>query len=127
VSYSKVPKVQSDWQGYRVRLSPQGRRCLYRDGKLIATNLETSSCVEYAKMRDTAYREALAWHRSLAPGGPASTWKRLRAFLGQYELKRGHLYPILRRILGRMRDLKDGRQLSLRAFVVLPGGKANSA
>jgi hypothetical protein len=117
---NRVPKVMSDWQGYRVRLSPQGRRCLYKDGKLIATNLETSSCVEYAKKKDVAYREALAWHRSLAPGGPASTWKRLRAFLAQYELKRGHLYPILRRILGRMRDLKDGRQLCQKAFAPSP-------
>jgi hypothetical protein len=114
-------------EGYKVRLSATGSRCLYRDGRLLATNLATSSCVDYAIKRDTAYREALAWHKALAPGGAASTWKRLRAFLGQYELKKAHLYPVMRRILGRMRDLRDGRQLSLRAFVVLPGGKSNSA
>jgi len=121
-----VPKAQSDWRGYRVRLSSTGKRCLYRDGILVATNLATSSCVDYAKKKDLAYREALAWHATLAPGGPASTWERLRAFLGQYELKKAHLYPIMRRVLGRLRDLKDGRQLSLRTFVVLPGGKDNS-
>ncbi len=110
----------SDGQGYRVRLSSQGRRCLYRDGILVATNLATSSDVDYAKKRDVALLEAKAWHRHMPKTGPGDAWKRLRGFLTQYELKRSHLYPIMRRVLGRKRDLRDGRQLPLLIRVPQP-------
>jgi hypothetical protein len=115
--------VAPDSPRYKCFFSPMGSRCLRRDDTVVAIGLRTESDVRYAIQKDRAFLEGGAWHRGMPKASPEATWKRLRGFLQRYELRRAHLYPVMRKILGRLRDLQDPRQLSLRAFVVLPGGK----
>jgi hypothetical protein len=98
--------------------TPSGTRCLRRgpSGPIIAQDLRTEADLEQAIEDDKALLALLRYAHLPTDfyGGPWEQWKHHRAFVATHfpHVSKATRYRIVRRALGRLRDMKDARQLS---------------
>ena len=84
-------------------------------GEVVARRLATVQDVERAEYEDRALRDAIKRFPIFTKVEPRRYWRTLRLAISQVypSLRPAARYRIMRKVLGRLRDLKDPRQEEL--------------